>query len=493
MVLIVDDEPRSRELLKSMLQLDDYELLEAVSGAEALELAGRHLPDVILLDVMMPEMNGFETCRRLRQDQRLQHVPILFLTALDDRASRLEGLNAGAEDFISKQIDTVELRIRIRTITKLNRFRRLFEERARFEQAVEHAPTGVIVTDHAGRIELINAAAQALFRQAPTVGENAGALFPAGIIEQILHTLAETTTAPPHPHALATRPLAAADRDTAVEITAARLPGRAVYFSLHDITERKRMESQLIRIQRVEVLGQLAGGLAHDLNNVLGSIESSATRLAQETGPGPAPASLINSLQAAAQSGGDMLRQLLLFSRGADEPGEVLDPLPICREVAQLAQEAQGGDIEVRLVVESTKDERARIRSQRSQLHQILLNLIANARDAMDGHGRLSVEFAIRTPHPAELGSIPPERAGVEHVVIAVVDEGPGIAPEVRDRLFEPFFTTKAPGRGTGLGLATVLLLMHRHQGFVTLDSTPGKGARFCCFFPIENDDPPAR
>lgn len=483
MVLIVDDEPRSRTLLKAVLQLDGYDLREASTGAEALQLAHECNPDLILLDVMMPEMNGFETCRRLRQHDRLQHVPILFLTALDDRKSRLEGLDAGADDFISKPIDTAELRIRIRTITKLNRFRKLYEERARFEQTVLHAPDGVVVTDAEGGIELINDAAMRLWSTAPALGTNLRILFPVGVIEELLAGL-DGTEVVRHPRALEVAPAAPADPNTVIELIAARLPGGSVHFNLHDITERKRMENQLVRIQRVEVLGQLAGGLAHDLNNVLSSIDACAAGLLREAGT--TPPMLIGTLRDAAQRGTEMLQQLLLFSRGTEEPPDLLDPLPICREVARLTQESQSGDLEVRLIVETTRDETVRIRSHNTQLHQILLNLVNNARDAMEGRGRLSVEFAVRVPTPEETVGAGPEHSGRRHAVITVADQGPGIAPDLKEKLFEPFFTTKAPGQGTGLGLPTVLLLVHRNGGFVTVESPQGAGARFSCFFPVE-------
>ncbi|MFM2005911.1 MAG: hypothetical protein RLZZ09_1566 [Pseudomonadota bacterium] len=137
LVLIVDDSVAARETLIDALEGQGYELYQAGGGAEALALADGLKPDVILLDVMMPEMDGFEVCRRLRADTELAEAPVLMVTALDDRASRLKGIEAGADDFIAKPIDRIEMRARVRTITRLNRYRKLREEHTRLERALE--------------------------------------------------------------------------------------------------------------------------------------------------------------------------------------------------------------------------------------------------------------------------------------------------------------------------------------------------------------------
>jgi putative two-component system response regulator len=141
-VLIVDDESNGREVLEGMLAGENLDLQFAASGAEALRMAMAHAPDLVLLDVMMPGLNGFEVCRRLRDEPRLRELPVILVTALDDRDSRLKGLEAGADDFVSKPFDRLELRTRVRTIVRLNRYRSLVEERARVAQSYEHVLDG---------------------------------------------------------------------------------------------------------------------------------------------------------------------------------------------------------------------------------------------------------------------------------------------------------------------------------------------------------------
>jgi PAS domain S-box-containing protein len=157
-ILIVDDDAFVRKTLAALLTGSGYHLAFAENGPDALAQAARLPPDLILLDVMMPEMDGFEVCRRLRADPHLAEVPVIIVTALDDRISRLQGIEAGADDFVSKPFDAVELQARIRTTTRLNRYRRLLLERAKFERVIELAPDGILVVDEHETICLVNPA-----------------------------------------------------------------------------------------------------------------------------------------------------------------------------------------------------------------------------------------------------------------------------------------------------------------------------------------------
>lgn len=160
-ILIADDEPMARELLAEWLATeDDMRVITAGTGDEALEKALTVAPDVILLDVMMPGLDGFDVCRRLREEPAVAEVPVLLITALADRDSRLKGIEAGADDFITKPYDGAELRARVRTIARLNRYRRLLAERARFEWVVESSEDGYVLLDDDDRIVYANSSAR---------------------------------------------------------------------------------------------------------------------------------------------------------------------------------------------------------------------------------------------------------------------------------------------------------------------------------------------
>ncbi|MBI1876794.1 MAG: response regulator [Chloroflexi bacterium] len=176
-ILIVDDTPAGRDTLEELLLSPDYRLTFAANGPEALAHAARLTPDLILLDVMMPGMDGFEVCRRLRADPRLAEVPVVMITALDDRDSRLQGLEAGGDDFITKPFDRAELRARIRTITRLNRYRRLLAERTRFDWVVEQSNDGYVLVGEDDTIIYANPQARFYLGFAETSSELIGKKF----------------------------------------------------------------------------------------------------------------------------------------------------------------------------------------------------------------------------------------------------------------------------------------------------------------------------
>ena len=166
-LLIVDDEERNRLLIESFLEGDEYEVYMAESGAEALLLAEGTMPDLILLDVMMPDMDGYEVCRQIRSQPHLAAVPIIIITALDGRDSRLEGLDAGADEFLTKPVDSIELRTRVRTVARLNRVRCLQREREDFEMIAEDSRDGYLRVNHEGELTYQNRVAKQLLGERP--------------------------------------------------------------------------------------------------------------------------------------------------------------------------------------------------------------------------------------------------------------------------------------------------------------------------------------
>jgi two-component system, cell cycle response regulator len=169
-ILIVDDDKVTRRILAALLTAEGYQVAQAGNGPEGLAKAASLMPDAVLLDIVMPEMDGYEVCRRLRADPNLSTMPILMLTALDDRASRLIGIQAGADDFLSKPFDDLELAARLQTITRINRYRRLVAERSRFEWIVERSQDGYLVLDEACAISYANPKARQILGLPQTMG-----------------------------------------------------------------------------------------------------------------------------------------------------------------------------------------------------------------------------------------------------------------------------------------------------------------------------------
>jgi signal transduction histidine kinase/ActR/RegA family two-component response regulator len=246
-----------------------------------------------------------------------------------------------------------------------------------------------------------------------------------------------------------------------------------------DITEAKRLESQFLRAQRMESLGSLASGVAHDLNNVLTPILV-ATELLKPMARATHEREVVQLVGDSARRGADIVQQLLLFGRGSETPRTVVDPGVVARGVERMMRETFPKNIVLQTAI--PKDLWP-VEADRTQLHQVLLNLCVNARDAMPRGGELSLTafnasvdevFAAR-----HLGA----KAG-SHVALSVSDTGTGIPAAIVEKIFDPFFTTKPLGQGTGLGLATVLGITRSHGGFISLDTAEGRGSRFTVFLP---------
>ncbi len=482
-LLVVDDNPRSLLMLSATLRRDGYRIVEAEDGFAALQLAAQVQPDAIILDVMMPDMDGFEVCRRLRSDPALESVPVLLLTALDDRDSRLAGLEAGADEFISKPFDSSELRTRLRTITRLNRFRRLSEQAARFESSLANAPDPIAVVRQSGEFLIVNTSFEKLVPEArrPATFEQ---LFTPETRDTWVRWLDGVHHFHPHRLPFETT-LAVVEPGRAapiVEITAALIPwerDHAYQFNLRDVTEKRQLEASLMQAQRLDLLGHLAGGIVHDVNNILAAVSGNAQLMDFAAGDDNQEyaENIINS----ANQGVRMLRKLLAFARGSDGESVATDLRTIAREVTTLIRKSFGMDYQLKLEAD---DEVAPVLVEPTHIHQILMNLAVNARDAMPTGGRITVRVTTRTVTDAAPSLVAAAVKAGAYTVLEVADTGPGIPDEVRAHLFEPFFSTKGPDHGTGLGLATVMSLTQRHGGHVTVDTQPGKGACFQCFFP---------
>jgi PAS domain S-box-containing protein len=478
-ILIVDDDPGGRALLQGLLQAEGYKLLVASNGAEAMDLAVKHHPDMVLLDVMMPEISGFTVCQLMRQHPSLGEVPIIMLTALDDRASRLRGLESGADDFLTKPYDPTELKTRVQTITRLNRFRRLVEEKARYQQLVELAPNGIAVLDAGLRIVDGNASFQRIIGF-DAKGREFSSLLPEDRASGFAAFLEARRSGAPA--SFETPVPAAAKPETIVEIMAGPInweSGGRWQVIVRDVTERKLLENQLLRSQRIELLGQLAGGIVHDVNNLLATVMVATELLEMEAPPNLAsrfPTMKTGLLRAVA-----LLRQLLGFARGSDGEQCEVAPAIVLGEVAVMARETFGAEFEVST---DLVPDLGSITADPNQIHQVLMNLCVNARDAMPDGGKLVLSGRRQAIPRGSAAEVAPDAVGGEFIVLSVSDSGTGIPPEVKAKLFDPFFTTKPPGKGTGLGLATVMRVVKRHGGFVTLDTEVGKGTTFHCFFP---------
>jgi two-component system, cell cycle sensor histidine kinase and response regulator CckA len=246
-----------------------------------------------------------------------------------------------------------------------------------------------------------------------------------------------------------------------------------------DITEKKKLEQQFLRSQRMESIGTLAGGIAHDLNNVLAPIIM-AIDILRKNMVDSTSQQILRSLESSAQRGADIVKQVLAFARGIEGERHVLQMKHIILEIVKIIQETFPRSIDI--TTDLSKNLWT-VSADPTQLHQVLLNVCLNARDAMLDGGKLTLSannIVIDEKHSkryseAKIGSF---------VMVTISDTGTGIPPKIIDKIFEPFFTTKEMGKGTGLGLSTVHAIVQSHGGFIHIDTTVNKGTRFMIYFP---------
>ena len=466
LILLVDDEPRIAEFVVATFSRSDYDVRCASHGRDGIRMAEELTPDVILLDVMMPDESGYTICRELREHATLATVPIIMITALSDRRSRLQGIEAGADEFITKPIDVEELRARVRVVTRLNRFRKQLEQQRQFARLVDLAPDGILVLDRTLCIRFANGAANRLFRSSADL-ELVESSFPMILLkdeETVAQRLVEIAGAERSDRLGGLRMLRLDGGEILADISVGpfRWENRpALLLLIRDVTAQRLLEQRLQRLQRLDSLGAIAGGVAHDLNNVMMPILLAARSL--ETAADPETRRQITAtITAAARHGTEVVEQILAFTRG----GATVEPRNL-REVVAAAMALHGaGNDNIEKTVEADEDA-GTVMAAAADLQQVLGNLITNAREAMPHGGRLRVRLT---------------RADAANARIEITDTGPGMDETARQRLGEAFFTTKP--EGTGLGFSTARTIVRRLGGDILVRSAPGAGTTMTVLLP---------
>ena len=249
--------------------------------------------------------------------------------------------------------------------------------------------------------------------------------------------------------------------------------------TVRDITEKKKLEQQFLRTQRMESVGTLASGIAHDLNNILGPIIL-ALRFLRKTFSDEQNMKMLKMLEDTAMRGADLVKQVLTFARGQEGERTPIQIRHTINDLKKFMQEAFSSDI---IIEVNVPNDLWPINADPTQIHQVLLNLAVNARDALSHGGTITISAENLTLDENYVAMNLDAKPG-QYVLVSVTDSGTGIPPEIQEKIFEPFFTTKEPGKGTGLGLATVFSIVKSHGGFIKLYSEIGKGTNFKLYFP---------
>jgi PAS domain S-box-containing protein len=488
-ILIVDDTAIGRDTLESLLYGDSYELIFAENGKEAIRKAIDNNPDLILLDIMMPEMDGFEVCQRLRAEPSTAEVPIIIVTTLDDQQSRLKGIESGADDFVSKPFSRTELRARVSSILRLNRYRRLLKAQEQVqEQAylLDIAQDAILVISLTDEITYWNKSAETIYGWSKS--EAIGKDFKELICKTSTMLDIRTTTLEKGEWSGEVTNLRKDGKEIIVEsrwtlVNNRQKEAKSIFIVNTDVTERKKLEAKFLRAQRLESVGALASGIAHDLNNILTPVLVSMQILKTKL-TDPRSQRVTEIAELAVNRGVDLVKQILSFGRGIEASQIQLQIRYIISEISKILKETFPKSIHINT---NLPQDLWTLLADATQIHQVLMNLCINARDAMPTGGSLNISAENFLVDEIYAQMNEGAKAG-PHILITVEDTGTGIASELLDKIFDPFFTTKEVGKGTGLGLATVLSIIKAHNGFLQVSSQKGKGTRFKLFLPAIKD-----
>ncbi len=509
-VLVVDDDERNLLAISTVLE-DVGDIVVAKSGEGAL----RHLLKgefaVILLDVFMPGMDGYETAQIIRSREQTKRIPIVFLSAVNKEAEHLiRGYEMGAVDYVFKPVEAIVLRSKIAVFVDLFAKTKEIERKARQEQALLDAN----LRANAERLRAEQDLRRAEQRQAAIIQSlpiilylepfDADPRWPnyisGDLVEMTGFSHQQILDKPSiwmerlHPEdrdrvlaALETRRLSGrfqveyrwqtADgsykhlNDQAVLVKDPHGGPMEFAGTLTDVTERRSLESQLVQAQKMDAIGKLTGGIAHDFNNLLAAVLGGIGLLERRAQLDDEHHKILTMTKRAADQGSELVRRLLAFARRQQLQPAAIEVAALSEAVNNLLVHTLGGLVELDW---QAPDQPWCAFADQSQLELALMNLIINARDAMPDGGKISIRAENRTVGAGDTVGL----AAGDYVLFTVADQGCGIAPHNIDKVLEPFFTTKDVGKGTGLGLSMVYGFAKQSNGAFHLDSELGEGTR---------------
>jgi PAS domain S-box-containing protein len=365
----------------------------------------------------------------------------------------------------------------------------LREREARLRAILESAVDAIIAIDESGNVQSFNPAAERLFGYAEheVLGQNVSLLMPAPYRDEHDGYLASYKKTGMARIIGIGREVEARRKDGAtfpihLSVGEARLGERRIFTGIiHDLSARQRLEQQLAQSQKMEAVGRLAGGVAHDFNNVLQTILGRAQAVLRRLPARDPLRRQVAEIQKAGRRAASLTRQLLAVSRTQVLNPKLVDLNAVLRETAKMLRPLIGEDIRFRMELEP---ELGRVKVDTDKIVQVVLNLVVNARDAMPRGGELVIETA-----NAPLEEAGQTGAGAPAVLLSVSDTGSGMDEKTRSRIFEPYFTTKGE-KGTGLGLSTVYGIVEQSGGRIQVDSEPGRGSRFAVYLPRAEGQP---
>lgn len=493
-ILHLDDNLVDSELCLATLVSGglDCDVFRVDSEAEFIGSLKKRKVDIIISDYSLPAFDGKSALAYASKHH--PDIPFIFVSGIIGEDAAIDSLVNGATDYVlkhrfSRLLPAVQRAVRESTEREKRRraelavreseekYRRVFEEskdaifiRTLQGRFVDINPAGIEMLGYASKDDFVSIDLTATLYQDPVkLARLRKTIEQQGYVRDFevslkkkdgsVRIVIETTTA-------------VRNEDGAIV---------ACHGIWHDVTEQRKLEAQFLRAQRLENIGKLASGIAHDLNNILAPILMGIELLRQRL-PDPKDAAMLDILQKSSQRGADMVRQILEFARGIASQRGIIQLRHLLHDIEKIMQQTLSKAIQV---TANAPRHLWDVVADSTQMHQVLVNLCINARDAMPGGGTLTI-----TARNVMLGETL-KRWGLEigpgpYIALDVSDTGTGIPAEILDKIFEPFFTTKELGKGTGLGLSTVRDILRAHGGLVDIDSVEGRGTVVTAYVPAE-------
>ncbi len=513
LILVIDDERSIRNSFRDYLEDRDYRVLTAENGRVGIELFGRENPDLVMVDLRMPEVDGLDVLARIKEISPA--TPLIVVSGTGVITDVVEALHIGAWDYIIKPIN--DLQVVLHAIEKgLERARlkarardyqqHLQKEVARktgelrkseqqYRMLAENISDVIWTADMELRFTYVSPSIKRIWGYDPEalIGESALDMLPADSQALAAKVLTEEMNRD------AEQSVENASR--VVELEQFKKNGDRVWVEIQvvfiidehdqstgilgvsrDTTYRRQLETHLRQAQKMEAIGTLAGGIAHDFNNILSAILGYAELACNTSGVDPEIQNYHHNILKAGNRAKELVAQILSFSRNTHKERRPIHILPIVQEAMQLLRASVSASIKIDLQAEIESDV---VFSDPTDIHQVVMNLCTNASQAIDNRvGEISLKLTNKKLTPGYWFAVPDLQPG-EYIVLSVHDTGLGMDRETREKIFDPYFTTKGQSKGTGLGLAVVHGIIKDLNGAIRVDSEIGKGSIFRVYLPV--------
>ncbi len=539
-ILIVDDNKENLYILDVLLRGSGYEVESAADGVEALEKATHGSFDMIISDILMPRMDGFQLCREIKKEERTKQIVFVFYTATytDPKDEEL-ALNLGAEKFIVKPaepdvfIETIKeiakarekgiltaqepplkedetvylkkynerlikkLEDKILQLGRANKALQTSEQKCR--DLLDNANDAIIVIEPTGYLGFVNP--KFCDMMGYSVEEAKGLHFSrlvhsddlAMVQERFSNWLSGKEVSWNYEARCLTKngntiytDINASTIEKEGKITGAQIIIRDITKRKQAEAEKKRLEAQLIQAQKMKAIGTLAGGVAHDFNNLLTSIQGYTDLAMMDLDMDNPGYSHLKEVRRASVRAANLTRQLLLFSRRQPIEMTPVNLNHTIEDMIKMVRRLIGEDISI---VTDLEEELWTINADPGNIEQVIMNLVVNARDAMPEGGKITIRTENARLDEVDCKLTSDARPG-NFVCLSITDTGTGMDKKTIERIFEPFFTTKELGKGTGLGLSVVYGIIKQHKGWINVSSEPGRGCKFRIYLPSVSTKP---